>query len=181
MMPRITNAEVLLLAGKSKHDRARLCYRNTNDDREPSTHIDGSKAKTKDPLMHLFAGGIAGFMESASCHPLDTIKTRIQLASKNAAAAAATVAATATATAPTGKGSVKAVGVAAASSSSGDGSFIVAREIIQSEGFFGLYRGLNAVMAGIVPKMAARFWSFEALKEWLGAPTNGGDTGEHGT
>jgi solute carrier family 25 citrate transporter 1 len=37
------------------------------------------KAKKKSPLQHLLAGGIAGFVESSICHPLDTIKTRMQL------------------------------------------------------------------------------------------------------
>ena len=36
--------------------------------------------KKKRPLSHtLLAGGIAGFVESSICHPLDTIKTRMQL------------------------------------------------------------------------------------------------------
>ena len=36
--------------------------------------------KKKKPLSHtLLAGGIAGFVESSICHPLDTIKTRMQL------------------------------------------------------------------------------------------------------
>mmetsp|Transcript_23575 Transcript_23575/g.48809 ORF Transcript_23575/g.48809 Transcript_23575/m.48809 type:complete len:441 (+) Transcript_23575:197-1519(+) len=35
--------------------------------------------KKKHPLMHLVAGGTAGFVESSICHPLDTIKTRMQL------------------------------------------------------------------------------------------------------
>lgn len=37
------------------------------------------KAKKKNPLEHLIAGGTAGFVESSVCHPLDTIKTRMQL------------------------------------------------------------------------------------------------------
>jgi hypothetical protein len=37
----------------------------------------------KTPLLtHLVAGGAAGFMEACTCHPLDTIKVRMQL-SKN--------------------------------------------------------------------------------------------------
>lgn len=31
----------------------------------------------------------------------------------------------------------------------------------------GLYKGLGAVVTGIVPKMAIRFTSFEAYKQWL--------------
>jgi solute carrier family 25 citrate transporter 1 len=41
------------------------------------------KAKKKNPLEHLIAGGTAGFVESSICHPLDTIKTRMQLRSQS--------------------------------------------------------------------------------------------------
>lgn len=37
------------------------------------------KDQRKNPVMHLVAGGIAGVVESSCCHPLDTIKTRMQL------------------------------------------------------------------------------------------------------
>lgn len=30
-------------------------------------------------LTHLVAGGSAGFMEACTCHPLDTVKVRMQL------------------------------------------------------------------------------------------------------
>lgn len=37
----------------------------------------------KTPLLtHLTAGGAAGFMEACICHPLDTIKVRMQLSRK---------------------------------------------------------------------------------------------------
>jgi solute carrier family 25 citrate transporter 1 len=35
--------------------------------------------KKTNPLQHLLAGGTAGLVESSVCHPLDTIKTRMQL------------------------------------------------------------------------------------------------------
>jgi solute carrier family 25 citrate transporter 1 len=35
--------------------------------------------KKKSPWQHLIAGGCAGLVESSVCHPLDTIKTRMQL------------------------------------------------------------------------------------------------------
>ena len=35
--------------------------------------------KNKHPMAHLLAGGCAGLVESSVCHPLDTIKTRMQL------------------------------------------------------------------------------------------------------
>jgi solute carrier family 25 citrate transporter 1 len=38
------------------------------------------KAKNATPLgTHLLAGGTAGLMEALVCHPLDTIKVRMQL------------------------------------------------------------------------------------------------------
>eukprot|EP00903_Cladosiphon_okamuranus_P018687 g17200.t1 len=40
------------------------------------------RAERKNPLMHLVAGGVAGVVESSCCHPLDTIKTRMQLRTK---------------------------------------------------------------------------------------------------
>jgi solute carrier family 25 citrate transporter 1 len=38
---------------------------------------------------------------------------------------------------------------------------------VQKEGPVALYKGLGAVVGGIVPKMAIRFFSFELYKEWL--------------
>ncbi len=35
--------------------------------------------KKKHPLQHFIAGGCAGLVEASICHPLDTIKTRMQL------------------------------------------------------------------------------------------------------
>ncbi|KAK8902565.1 hypothetical protein QC760_009064 [Botrytis cinerea] len=40
-------------------------------------------------------------------------------------------------------------------------------EIMKRETPLGLYKGLGAVITGIVPKMAIRFTSFEAYKKWL--------------
>lgn len=98
------------------------------------------KNDKKSPVMHLIAGGAAGVVESSCCHPLDTIKTRMQLRIKG--------------------GSTK-------------GPIRTASSIISKEGFFALYKGLSAVMMGIVPKMAVRFTSFETYKEWLGASATG--------
>jgi solute carrier family 25 citrate transporter 1 len=46
-------------------------------------------------------------------------------------------------------------------------------QIAQKEGFLSLYKGLGAVVSGIVPKMAIRFSSFEAYKEYLADPVTG--------
>lgn len=48
------------------------------------------------------------------------------------------------------------------------GPITTAVRIASNEGFFSLYKGLSAVMVGIVPKMAVRFSSFETYKGWLG-------------
>ncbi|KAI8142163.1 mitochondrial carrier domain-containing protein [Fennellomyces sp. T-0311] len=95
-------------------------------------------------LTTLIAGGSAGFMEACTCHPLDTIKVRMQLA-KTAQRNAA------------GKRL---------------GFFGVGVRIVKNESFWALYKGLGAVIAGIVPKMAIRFTSFESYKSWL-ADENG--------
>lgn len=39
--------------------------------------------------------------------------------------------------------------------------------IVQRETPLALYKGLGAVLSGIVPKMAVRFASFESYKAWL--------------
>ncbi|KAG1090205.1 hypothetical protein G6F42_019760 [Rhizopus arrhizus] len=83
-------------------------------------------------------------MEACTCHPLDTIKVRMQLAKS------------------------------AARSASGKplGFLGVGAKIIRNESFWALYKGLGAVVSGIVPKMAIRFSSFELYKEWM-ADANG--------
>ncbi|KAI8066497.1 mitochondrial carrier domain-containing protein [Gongronella butleri] len=95
-------------------------------------------------VTHLVAGGAAGFMEACSCHPLDTIKVRMQL-SKNGIRNAA---------------------------GQRIGFLGVGLRIVQNESFWALYKGLGAVVSGIVPKMAIRFSSFELYKSKL-ADSNG--------
>ncbi|KAJ3315628.1 hypothetical protein HDV04_002042 [Boothiomyces sp. JEL0838] len=89
--------------------------------------------KKKNTAVHLAAGGIAGCCEALACHPLDTIKVRLQLAKAQA------------------KRGFIGTGIA----------------IVQKEGFLSLYKGLGAVTAGIVPKMAIRFSSLEFYKDQL--------------
>lgn len=77
-------------------------------------------------------------MEALCCQPLDTIKVRMQLSKSGMTPG------------------TKARGFFAT------GAFIVKRETPLA-----LYKGLGAVLAGIVPKMAIRFASFEQYKGWL--------------
>lgn len=88
--------------------------------------------------IDLAAGGIAGLFEALVCHPLDTIKVRMQLYKKSAIAG----------TKP-------------------PGMFATGVDIAKSEGFFALYKGLTAVCIGIVPKMAIRFSSYEIYKGYF--------------
>ncbi|KAI0279072.1 succinate/fumarate mitochondrial transporter [Russula aff. rugulosa BPL654] len=87
---------------------------------------------------HITAGGIAGAMEALCCQPLDTIKVRMQLSKSGRAPG------------------TKPRGFVAT------GAMIVRRETPLA-----LYKGLGAVLSGIVPKMAIRFASFESYKGWL--------------
>lgn len=179
-----------------------------------SSKSDNSK---KSPLQHLIAGGGAGFVESSICHPLDTIKTRMQLRKNtidtqqirhslmepvhqirhslmepahrirhslmepsarpavlvNAnvhepASFSQTVSKSASYSKviekPIYNGTVKA----------SIGPYGTAKRIVQREGFFALYKGLTAVYAGIIPKMAIRFVTFEQYKDYLADYTSMG-------
>ncbi|KAI5123802.1 hypothetical protein M0805_009097 [Coniferiporia weirii] len=97
---------------------------------------------------HITAGGLAGAMEALVCQPLDTIKVRMQLSKSGLAPG----------TKPRG--------------------FIATgAQIVQRETPLALYKGLGAVLSGIVPKMSIRFASFETYKRWLADP----ETGKTGT
>ncbi|KAL0932473.1 succinate:fumarate antiporter [Colletotrichum truncatum] len=87
---------------------------------------------------NLIAGGGAGMMEALVCHPLDTIKVRMQLSRRARQPGAPK------------RGFIR-TGV----------------EIVKKETPLGLYKGLGAVLTGIVPKMAIRFTSFESYKQML--------------
>lgn len=110
-------------------------------------------------LTHLVAGGAAGLTEACTCHPLDTIKVRMQLSKsvpRNAAVRFLQIhACTRTdEVVPLLKGQRL-------------GFFGVGVRIVKNESFWALYKGLGAVVSGIVPKMAIRFSSFELYKSWM--------------
>ncbi|KAJ3113748.1 hypothetical protein HDU96_003008 [Phlyctochytrium bullatum] len=116
----------------------------------------GGKPK-RSLAIHLFAGGIAGCCEALSCHPLDTIKVRLQLRGERANRV---------------KTAQALSNAAAAAAKPKSNNFImVGVDIVRKEGFFSLYKGLGAVVSGIVPKMAIRFSSFEFYKELLADKT----------
>jgi len=43
-----------------------------------------SPPKKKNTVAHLFSGGVAGCCEAIACHPLDTIKVRLQIRGERA-------------------------------------------------------------------------------------------------
>ncbi|KAH6563911.1 hypothetical protein BASA60_010533 [Batrachochytrium salamandrivorans] len=42
-------------------------------------HLPDTRLNERTWAMHLFSGGVAGCCEALACHPLDTIKVRLQL------------------------------------------------------------------------------------------------------
>jgi len=100
--------------------------------------VNGDGRKPPTAAVNLIAGGGAGMMEALVCHPLDTIKVRMQLSRRGRQPGMAK------------RGFIK-TGV----------------EIVKKETPLGLYKGLGAVLTGIVPKMAIRFTSFEWYKQLL--------------
>lgn len=89
-------------------------------------------------VTDLIAGGTAGLFEALVCHPLDTVKVRMQLFRK--------------------------------SGQKPPGFVSTGINILKKESFFSLYKGLGAVVIGIVPKMALRFSSYEFYRSLLYQP-----------
>ncbi|KAI1828165.1 mitochondrial carrier [Xylaria intraflava] len=114
-----------------------------------STKVGGKNGKSPpSAATNLIAGGGAGMMEALVCHPLDTIKVRMQLSRRARAPGAPK------------RGFIK-----------------TGAEIVRRETPLGLYKGLGAVVTGIVPKMSIRFTSFEAYKQLLADKQTGAISG----
>ncbi|KAI0430355.1 mitochondrial carrier [Xylaria sp. FL1042] len=110
-----------------------------------ATKVTGKDGKAPpSAATNLVAGGGAGMMEALVCHPLDTIKVRMQLSRRARQPGAPS------------RGFIK-----------------TGAEIVRRETPLGLYKGLGAVLTGIVPKMAIRFTSFEAYKQLLAEKSTG--------
>ncbi|KAL2000326.1 hypothetical protein VTN02DRAFT_3266 [Thermoascus thermophilus] len=105
--------------------------------------------KPASAATNLIAGGGAGMMEALVCHPLDTIKVRMQLSRR-----------------------AKAPGVKPR------GFVATGVEIVKRETALGLYKGLGAVLGGIIPKMAIRFTSYEWYKQLLADKETGAVSGK---
>ncbi|KAK1762571.1 mitochondrial carrier domain-containing protein [Phialemonium atrogriseum] len=115
-----------------------------------ATKVGGKDGKPPPTAAtNLIAGGGAGMMEALVCHPLDTIKVRMQLSRRGRK-----------------PGMPK------------RGFLRTGAEIVKRETPLGLYKGLGAVLTGIVPKMAIRFTSFESYKQLLANKETGAVTGK---
>ena len=58
------------------------------------------------------------------------------------------------------------------------GFYTTGKEIVKRETILGLYKGLGAVLTGIVPKMAIRFTSYEWYKQLLANKHTGAVSGQ---
>ncbi|KAK3369454.1 mitochondrial carrier domain-containing protein [Lasiosphaeria ovina] len=114
-----------------------------------ASRTNGDRKKPPSAATNLIAGGGAGMMEAMVCHPLDTIKVRMQLSRRG-----------------------RQPGLAKR------GFLRTGIEIARKETPLGLYKGLGAVMTGIVPKMAIRFTSFEWYKQLLANKQTGDVSGQ---
>ncbi|KAL7626513.1 Mitochondrial succinate-fumarate transporter [Parahypoxylon ruwenzoriense] len=115
-----------------------------------ATKVGGKDGKSPPTAAtNLIAGGGAGMMEALACHPLDTIKVRMQLSRR-----------------------------ARQPGAPKRGFIRTGAEIVKRETPLGLYKGLGAVLTGIVPKMAIRFTSFEAYKQMLADKQTGVVSGQ---
>ncbi|CAK7894085.1 succinate/fumarate mitochondrial transporter [[Candida] anglica] len=103
------------------------------------------KQVKKGGITDLVAGGTAGLFEALCCHPLDTVKVRMQLYRK--------------------------------SGQKPPGFIRTGINIVEKEAFLSLYKGLGAVVIGIVPKMALRFSSYEFFRSLLYKPDGTISTG----
>uniref|UniRef100_A0A182XHE9 Mitochondrial 2-oxodicarboxylate carrier n=1 Tax=Anopheles quadriannulatus TaxID=34691 RepID=A0A182XHE9_ANOQN len=92
--------------------------------------------------MQVGAGGSAGFVEVCIMHPLDLVKTRLQLQASPSAGAAK-------------------------STTYYNGVFDCIRKMAQSEGVFSLYKGILPPVLVETPKRAVKFLTFEQYKRFF--------------
>ncbi|ETN63783.1 mitochondrial oxodicarboxylate carrier [Anopheles darlingi] len=93
--------------------------------------------------MQVGAGGSAGFVEVCIMHPLDLVKTRLQLQAS-----------------PPSAGTAK-------STTYYNGVFDCIRKMAQSEGLFSLYKGILPPVLVETPKRAVKFLTFEQYKRFF--------------
>ncbi|XP_063702798.1 mitochondrial 2-oxodicarboxylate carrier [Culicoides brevitarsis] len=105
------------------------------------------KAWAKQAAMQVGSGGSAGFIEVCIMHPLDLVKTRLQLQNKNTV--------------------VKVAGTAAPQQVYYNGVFDCMKKMIKNEGVFALYKGILPPVLVETPKRAVKFLTFEQYKRFF--------------
>lgn len=108
------------------------------------------KQWAKQAVMQVGAGGSAGFIEVCIMHPLDLVKTRLQLQNKN----------TMVKVTP-GNGQVVAQQIYY------NGVFDCMKKMIRHEGLFALYKGILPPILVETPKRAVKFLTFEQYKRFF--------------
>mmetsp|Transcript_28391 Transcript_28391/g.41785 ORF Transcript_28391/g.41785 Transcript_28391/m.41785 type:complete len:380 (-) Transcript_28391:213-1352(-) len=98
-------------------------------------------------IMKLLSGGVAGTLASCITNPMEVVKTQLQSSSAQSG------------------------DLAAARGNPG----AIAREILNSDGVSGFFRGLPPTLIGIIPSRSVYFYAYsrtkEALKPWFGEGT----------
>lgn len=116
--------------------------------------------------MQVGAGGSAGFVEVCIMHPLDLVKTRLQLQASPGSAAAASSAVSCKA----GKIITK-VPLTSLSffghQTYYNGVFDCIRKMAKAEGVFSLYKGILPPVLVETPKRAVKFLTFEQYKRFF--------------
>lgn len=118
------------------------------------------------------AGGGAGMMEALVCHPLGTSTSlhkaprisRLTPHRHDKSANAALTASTSTRRTPHPSTPTTQTTSSQAAQAKPRSFVRTGAEIVKRETPLGLYKGLGAVMTGIIPKMAIRFTSYESYK-----------------
>lgn len=105
------------------------------------------KAWAKQAAMQVGSGGSAGFIEVCIMHPLDLVKTRLQLQNKNTV--------------------VKVTGTQVQQQVYYNGVFDCMKKMIKNEGVFALYKGILPPVLVETPKRAVKFLTFEQYKRFF--------------
>ncbi len=109
--------------------------------KDSSSGSAGKKSFAKHAAMQLVAGGSAGCIEVCIMHPLDLVKTRIQIQSTSAVTAAA-----------------------ASDPHHYTGIVDVFRKMYRHEGVFSFWKGILPPIMVETPKRAWKFFTFEQFK-----------------
>ncbi|KAK7863330.1 hypothetical protein R5R35_009686 [Gryllus longicercus] len=115
-----------------------------------------STSLLKQASMQVAAGGSAGFIEVCIMHPLDLVKTRLQIQSTHAK-----------------KGSMPGISAVKLSEAQYRGVFDCLSKMYRNEGFFSFWKGVLPPILVETPKRAVKFLTFEQTKRFFlfGSPT----------